>query len=295
MTVVTSDTQVPVKMRTRSVLPSWSLQGGAACLCLAVCTLAAVAAPVDTSENAPPAAETDPVPAAESPVDVDTWVQRETLDGLLKQESEQDRTAVLQESWSWRPPTWIQNHSAVNLGDFPTLDDPTGAVERNLQTLEWALAEQRRLAAGQRAPAPVAEVPPTRFDDWVRQMAPQEVVSTLKEHREWVAAGGAALLVILWGTTLFARRPSRHVTVEDVPKPPEQRRRRRRTRHAVDFVPVPSHRASPGAKGSGRYATRPAPLGPPAHRATTVLDPWEQDTEPMPLRGSEFRADPSGS
>jgi hypothetical protein len=261
-----------------------------------------MASPVETFTLGTEEATTAEPPAAESPVDVDAWVQSETLNAMFHQEADHDRRAVLQETWSWRSPTWIQNHSAVNLGDFPTLDDPTGAVERNLQTLEWALAEQRRLAAGK--PPPREDKPPTPVDDWLRRLAPQELVSTLKENREWVAASGAALMAIIWGTTLFARRPSSHVVVEDKPAPSGSRSHRRSGHRGSG-----RHRSYPrdgaGSAGwggssaersgrptsGGRSSTRPAPLD---GRSLDADDPSMQDPEPMPLRSVTPLTDPRG-
>lgn len=289
MSTHASDNLVTVKMRTRTVVRWWSRGLAWAVLyAMAAATASPVESLIQATEETPAAP-----PAAESPVDVDGWVQSETLNAMFHQEADHDRRAVLQETWAWRSPTWIQNHSAVNLGDFPTLDDPTGTADRNLQTLEWALAEQRRLAAGK--PAPRDEKPPTPVDDWLRRLAPQELVATLKENREWVAASGAALMAIIWGTTLFARRPARHVIVEDTPAPAASRSRRRSGHRGAG-----RHRSYPGEHGaaadwggsmtrgsgrsaaSGRTVTRPAPL---ASRSEDVDDPSMQDTEPMPLRG----------
>lgn len=287
MSTQASDNLVTVKMRTRTVVRGWGLM-----LLLGVLWAGTQAwsAPVETADESADAASVEPS-AAESPVDVDGWVQSESLGAMLHHAADQDRRAVLGETWSWRSPTWIQNHSAVNLGDFPSLDDPTGAVERNLQTLEWALAEQRRLAAG-RAPASEEKQPPP-VDKWLRRLLPEELVSTLKQNREWVAASGAALMAIIWGTTLFARRPVSHVIVEDAPasqgvRPTRRTAHRGGGRHrsrSAERLGTTGWGATSGSPdrspAPGRTSTRPAPL---ITRDLPPDDPSLQDTEPMPLR-----------
>lgn len=170
---------------------------------------------------------------AESPVDVQGWIQREAAGSLLAGVFDADRQAVLRQGWNGRAPTWIQDTSAVNLGDFPTLDNTVERAERDLKTLEWLLEEQRRLASGKpaREPGGAATAPE---DNWLRRMIPTHWVATLKANREWVAAGGTALLVIVWGTTMFARRPtSIPVEAPPVPRSPQRRRRHRGAHHVA--------------------------------------------------------------
>lgn len=190
---------------------------------------APLAAPEERQEvQATAAAPADP---AESPVDVQGWIQREAAVALLDGAFEADRRAVLLQSWRGRPPTWIQDSSAVNLGDFPTLDNGVERAERDIKTLEWVLEEQRRVAAGQSARD--HELPNAAPEDnFLRSLMPTQWIAALKAHREWVAAGGTALLVIVWGTAIFARRPTAgpSIPVEAPPPAPPPKRRRRRYR-----------------------------------------------------------------
>lgn len=181
--------------------------------------------------------------AAESPVDVQAWVERETTADLLHRAAEHDRLALLEHGWQDRAPTWIQAGATVNLADFPSLDDAAGKADRDIKTLEWVLEEQRRLREGQKSQLEhPGGSPETGVDRWLRSLIPRELVITLKAHREWVAAGGTALLVMIWATATFARRPGSGSTATEAPAAPERRRRRRRH----------SDHAEPG--------TRPAPL-----------------------------------
>lgn len=200
---------------------TWLLLAG---LAVAEPLPAPAAADID-SVLAPPQA-TDP---AESPVDVQTWVERQTTSDLLQRAADRDRLALLEHGWQDRAPTWIQAGATVNLADFPSLDDATGKAERDIKTLEWVLEEQRRQRAGQQSQqhdrpegSPDGEV-----DRWLRTLIPRELVVTLKANREWVAAGGTALLVLIWATAAFARRPSAMKPASEVPEPPRRRRRRR--------------------------------------------------------------------
>ncbi|MBT9489632.1 MAG: hypothetical protein IV093_19160 [Rubrivivax sp.] len=200
---------------------TWLLLAG---LAVAEPLPAPAAADID-SVLAPPQA-TDP---AESPVDVQTWVERQTTSDLLQRAADRDRLALLEHGWQDRAPTWIQAGATVNLADFPSLDDATGKAERDIKTLEWVLEEQRRQRAGQQSQqhdrpegSPDGEV-----DRWLRTLIPRELVVTLKANREWVAAGGTALLVLIWATAAFARRPTAMKPASEVPEPPRRRRRRR--------------------------------------------------------------------
>jgi hypothetical protein len=58
----------------------------------------------------------------------------------------------------------------------------------------------------------------------------------LKENREWVAGGGTALLIFVWGASIFARRPGAVPPPADVPASCSGRRRRRR-RHPRSLQP----------------------------------------------------------
>jgi hypothetical protein len=188
--------------------------------------VAVLAAPLAAADAVEPHASAAPAePDAETPVDVQSWVRRESVAGFLASEYEADRHALLREGWVPRSPTWIQSTTTVNLGDFPALDNSVERAERDLKTLEWVIEEQRRLAAGKPAAheGDAQEAP----DHWLRRLLPAHWIALLKANREWVAAGGTALLVIVWGTAAFARRP----TPPTLPAPPPPSRRRRR-RHA---------------------------------------------------------------
>lgn len=199
---------------------------------LGVPSMAAWAAPLAAPEDRQQLQVISPGPAdaAESPVDVQGWIQREATVALLDGAFEADRRAVLNQSWQGRAATWIQDSSAVNLGDFPTLDNSVERAERDLKTLEWVLEEQHRVAAGQPSPEDRSR-DATPQDNLLRSLLPTQWVAALKANREWVAAGGTALLVIVWGTTIFARRPTAGpVEAPAAPQPPKPRRRRRRYR-----------------------------------------------------------------
>lgn len=190
--------------------------------------LPGLAAPLlepDERDRLQPAAAEPP----ESPVDVQGWIQREATTALLDSAAEYDRAAFLRHGWQGRPPTWIQDSVRVNLGDFPTLDRAAENAERDLKTLEWVLEQQRRAAAGQPRQAAEGDEPDAAPpDNWLRRLLPTHWIATLKANREWVAAGGTALLVIVWGTTMFARRPtSQPQAPQPVAAPPKRRRRRR--------------------------------------------------------------------
>lgn len=193
---------------------------------------------LDPTAGLPTPAATDPT---ESPVDVQAWVERETTADLLQRAAERDRQALIEHGWQDRAPTWIQSSATVNLADYPNLDDAAGKAERDIKTLEWVLEEQRRLRAGQKSQLEHSGPPDTAADRWLRSLIPRELVTTLKANREWVAAGGTALLVIIWATATFARRPSSGSVEPEAPAPERRRRRRRHSDHAA-------------------LGTRPAPL-----------------------------------
>ncbi|MEP7282670.1 MAG: hypothetical protein ABI696_11885 [Rubrivivax sp.] len=144
-----------------------------------------------------------------SPAAVTRLVIRSTTDALVQRQLEDDRRTLLHHAYTPRPPTWIQLASTINLGDFPTLDDPLGRAERELQTLEW-LIEQRRLektplgAALQNADGSV-EGGPTLLDV-MRRLLPGTWIPWLKANRDLLLAGGTLLLVALWIGAAFDRR-----------------------------------------------------------------------------------------
>ncbi|GAB4041332.1 MAG: hypothetical protein Fur0014_12480 [Rubrivivax sp.] len=206
----------------------------------AVCGLAclpALAAPLaEPAQREQVQAQTPAAEAPEDPVDVQGWIQHETRSALLDATAEQDRNVLLRQGWQSRPPTWIQDSVQVNLADFPMLDRSTENAERDLKTLEWILEQQRRAAAGlarRETDEGPAGAPP---DDGLRRLLPTHWIATLKANRGWVATGGTALLLIVWGTTIFARRPTNRPLPP--PAPPVQPRPKRRRRRFRDAHPL---------------------------------------------------------
>jgi hypothetical protein len=179
--------------------------------------------PAQRASLVQPASET----ADESPIDVQGWIQRETALEMLDGSTQADRVALLRQGWKDRPPTWIQDAVVVNLGDFPALDNSTERAERDLKTLEWVLEEQRRQAEGR----PTREsdaINAAPQDNWLRNLLPRQWIATLKANREWVVAGGVTLLLVVWGTTIFSRRPSPSPVETPARQAPDRRHRRRR-------------------------------------------------------------------
>jgi hypothetical protein len=204
------------------------LSGLLVLLCLPWCLAAAEPAQLQAAlDDAPRAVAPE---AAESPADVQAWIQRETTASMLHGAAEGGRQLALLQSWQPRAPTWIQSAATVNLGDFPTLDDPTATAERDLQTMQWVLEEQRRLAAGKPSQLTDGE-PATLQDNWLRKLLPRHWIATLKANREWVAAGGTALLVIVWATAAFSRRPGAPPSIQPETRPAPLRHRRRHRDH----------------------------------------------------------------
>jgi hypothetical protein len=188
---------------------------------------------------------------AESPVDVQTWVERETTADLLHRAAERDRMALLEHGWQDRAPTWIQAGATVNVAEFPSLDDATDKAERDLKTLEWVLEEQRRQRAGQPSQQLDRQEgsPTNEVERWLRSLIPREWLSLLKANREWVAAGSTVLLVIIWATAAFSRRPPERSAPAEAPAPPRRRRRRLHRDHHHDHH-----------HDHAESRTRPAPL-----------------------------------
>jgi hypothetical protein len=170
--------------------------------------------------------------ASEALVDIEPWVQAEATRALSAPASDEDRRSVLAQGWQPRPPTWIQGSTVANLGDYPTLDDSAAQAERELQTLQWVIEEQRRQAAGQAPRRGDADGASPDDDQWFKRLLPRAWIGVLKENREWVAAGGTALLIIVWAASIFARRPGSAPpdVVAPPPKPAHRQRRRRRHR-----------------------------------------------------------------
>lgn len=198
-------------------------------LCVAVLiALAAAAQAEPIAIDAPEQAEApDWIVASESPTDVETWVREESTRTLLASAAEETRRDVLQQGFQPRPPTWIQASAQSIQGGGAGLDDAERA-ERDLQTLNWVIEQQQREAAarreGRRDTGEASE-----DDRWFRHLLPQHWIPVLKAHREWVVAGGTTLLILVWGASIFARRPSSGpVQAPEPPAKPVRRRRRHR-------------------------------------------------------------------
>jgi hypothetical protein len=184
---------------------------------------------VDAEVPAPPLAW----PGTVVPADVDRWVHDEAEQAMLSGAVERERREVLLQGWQPRPPTWIQAAAQVNLGDYPGLDDTTAKAERDLETLNWVLQQQQREAAerGTRRAEAGSGSGSGEDERWFLRLLPHHWIQVLKANREWVVAGGTTLLLIVWGASLFARRPGTAPTVlaEGVPPPAKRRRRHRRS------------------------------------------------------------------
>lgn len=201
--------------------------------CIVGCGLACIVARAEPLAAADEVRLDLPVLEAEAPVDVDTWVLKETTESLVQDQADADRQAVLGSGWKRRQPTWIQDGVTINIADYPSLDTTIATAERELQTLEWVIEEQRRTAGGRSRDREMDENLSTP-ERWLRLLLPREWVQWLKANREFV--GGAAVLVLLlaWGSAVFARRPGSAPADAERPPPKPVRRRRRSRRSSGD-------------------------------------------------------------
>ena len=204
-------------------------------LLAAMLSLSVRAEPVPV-EAAPALQSSLPYAPIEGLVDVQHWVRDEGLRALPSVEIDIDRRDLLRQGWQARPPTWIQGSTTVNLGDYPTLDDAVERAERELQTLEWVIEDQRRQASAETSRRNEDAESSAEDDRWFRHLLPRAWIGVLKENREWVAGGGTALLIFVWGASIFARRPGAVPPPADVPASCSGRRRRRR-RHPRSLQP----------------------------------------------------------
>jgi len=160
--------------------------------------------------------------------DVETWVQEESTRTLLARAAEETRQEVLQQAYQPRPPTWIQSGALSGVAGGSGMDDAERA-ERDLQTLNWVIEQQQRDATARRDGRGNVAGDGTEDDRWFRRLLPQHWIPVLKANREWVVAGGTSLLVLVWGASLFARRPSSTpLQAPAAPAKPVKRRRRHR-------------------------------------------------------------------
>jgi hypothetical protein len=195
----------------------------------------ALAGPMAATE--PDAQDLGGMPPAHAGVsEVPQWTPNDAALLMLQSEGERSQGALLAHTWQPAAPVWLGGAAVVNLGDFPGLDKTAEQAENELRTLEWVIEEQRRKAAGQRAEQSLNDG--LGADNWLRHLLPSQWIATLKEHREWVAAGGTALLVLAWIAAAFSRRAGSvpvnpPPTTEPVPLPSSRRRRRRHGTHRV--------------------------------------------------------------
>lgn len=182
--------------------------------------------------DAPEPADEGDSPAAAARPAGRTGPVHQAVSGLLRQQAEQDRRAQLAQTYLHRPPTWIQDAATVNLGDFPSLHDPTADTERSMQTLEWVLREQARQAASRRATGE-NEPDATPATGW-RLLLPGHWLPVLKANRDLVLSGGAGLLLLAWAVSAWPRRrrgtrrrKARPGAADPAAAPPRRRRRRR--------------------------------------------------------------------
>lgn len=198
--------------------------GLAACL---VWPVAAAPVAVDAEVPAPPL----PWLGTMVPTDFERWARDEATQAMLSGAVERERHAVLLQGWQPRPPTWIQAAAQVNLGDYPGLDDTTAKAERDLETLNWVIQQQQREAAERGVRRTDGSSDASGDERWFLRLLPHHWIQFLKANREWVVAGGTALLLIVWGASLFARRPGAapSAMADGAPPPVKRRRRHRRS------------------------------------------------------------------
>lgn len=203
--------------------------------------ICALALGVSATAQATPVAAGDKRPVeglvefnvAEAPVDVDHWVREETTQLWLFHEAEETRQAVLRDDLTRRTPAWIQASALAEEASLADAERAAERAERELQTLQWVIDEQRRQADAANRPRRDDDAMSSGDDGhWLRRLMPRHWIALLKANREWVAAGGTTLLLVLWGASMFARRPS---SVEGPkgaePAPPRPSARRRHRRH----------------------------------------------------------------
>lgn len=180
------------------------------------------------ADDPPPAESAAWDASVDEPDDVEAWVQGESTRTLLARSTEEIRQEVLQQAYQARPPTWIQSGALATVSGGNGMDDAERA-ERDLQTLNWIIEQQQREAAARRDGGRVGAGDAGDDDRWFRRLLPQHWIPVLKAHREWVVAGGTSLLVLVWGASLFARRPSSTpMQAPAAPAKPVKRRRRHR-------------------------------------------------------------------
>lgn len=206
-------------------------------LVLATClTSMATAEPVAIDDVEEATAAPAWIAPGESPIDVEAWVREESTRSLLAQAAEATRHEVLQHGLQARPPTWIQAAATAAAGSVA--DDAVERAERDLQTLNWVIEQQQRDAAARREGRASTGGDGGDDERWFRQLLPRHWIPILKAHREWVIAGGTTVLLLVWGASMFARRPSsgpRQVEAAPATVPTKPRRHRHRRRSSLQW------------------------------------------------------------
>ena len=198
---------------------------------MASCLRPALAEPVPADAPAAPTVDA-PAPLADLAPglveeEVPAVVLREASEAVIGRQIEHDRRLLLEQGYEWRPPTWIQRASVVNLGDFPALHDPSADAERRLRTLEWLMEDRERRAREAGGARPAAMALPEA--SWLRLLLPGTWAPVLRENREVVIAGGMAVLLLSWGLRAVPRSLA-----------PARRTRRRRADVAAPATPAPA-------------------------------------------------------
>jgi len=189
----------------------------------------ALAAPVDFGNAPPTSALAFP---GETPIEVERWIGDETLLLSLTHGQGGSPHEVLLQGWQPRPPTWIQGGALANPVEHPGLEDSVEKAERDLQTLQWAIEQQQREADARPRGRDGEQVGGPQ-EHWLRKLLPQHWIPLLKANREWVVAGGTALLLLAWGGSMFARRPGPTAVAAHPNPPPAKKRRHRRRRSGL--------------------------------------------------------------
>lgn len=193
----------------------------------------AAASPV-ARDAALPAAALALTAVEATPLDAGHWMREEVERLVLARSDELGQREILLLAWQQRPPTWIQASALANLGEYPSLDDSAEKAQRDLQTLQWVIEQQQREASTRQSRAGEEDTSGSAPNGWLQRLLPQHWIQLLKANREWVLAGGTTLLLIVWGASIFARRPqagplpTAAADAADAPAKRSHRRRRRR-------------------------------------------------------------------
>jgi hypothetical protein len=156
--------------------------------------------------------------------DLHVQASQSAAEAALGAHAAREGARALEQGYTARLPTWIQQAATVDLGDFPHHEDPTASSEDGLETLQWMLAERERLAAGQGVgdgsasgndPDDGRTGLPTAVDreafGALQLLLPSTWLPLLREHRDSLLAGAAGVLVASWIMGwMAARRRASH-------------------------------------------------------------------------------------